>query len=861
MRRLVDRSRSGGRRAGRQNHRCWSAGEDRGNGRQLHRTIFASTVAMNLSGHLAAICIGAIAFAGPASGQIKTEIAEAARPLDEAVPEVAVYQLQKLVGRLSGTDAIEAKEKLAEALIAARRSTEALHLLEEPALRDSTSGKFLRAQALAGLNRYGEALQLYREIANDNSVPQQAVAAFGAAQMLRALDRVDEAIRAYQALESDPRFGISARLREAELFIMKQDSVMAKRILEGTQTKIATDKRRKRLLHARIELLNQRPERAVELLDSLAKKPEGESRETAIAALFAMADAHLQMNTPEAGDDYLENFIDRHPTDPALPQVFAKLDQVYRAERKPPRNELEKWARDATQPRRGFGRWYLAQSNLRAGRREEAIRQFEQIRRTTPVPAVLAPALLQYARLQIEAGKVNEALAILSEAGKTNPVPQVREQIDFESGRAMYAALKFQDAADHFETLGNNRSAIAPVALFNASLASLRADDKTKTEREKAELVGRGQIEEEAEVALQPAIIGAEAGEENAGALLQDFVRRFPGHPRVSEAQIALAEMAYHAAPPKLDEVEKNLAAARAAHPTELAVEHADYLAIWLADARGVDSDRVVASARDFLRAHPNSPLVAEVRLKLAESHFRRQDFASAQTEFETLAQENPKSALTEQALFLAAQSAMASMASQALDHALELLTQVVAMNGEFRWAARNEQAAIERRLGKSQDAQALYDEVLKEDARGAEKREALCGKADIFFEQANASAANLDRAVGIYDQLANEAANQPHWRNQALFKKGVCLEKESDRDGALSTFYRILEFNPSPDQPPEFFWFYKAGFNAARLLEEKQKWEAAAAIYEKLVAANGPRSEEANARLGQLRLEHFLWQ
>src|SRR5204863_58542 len=305
-------------------------------------------------------------------------------------------------------------------------------------------------------------------------------------------------------------------------------------------------------------------------------------------------------------------------------------------------------------------RWYLAQSDLRTGRREEAIRHFEQIRGTTPVPAVLAPALLQYARLQIEAGKVNEALAVLSEAGKTHPAPQVREQIEFESGRAMYAALKFPDAADRFETLGNNRSAVAPVALFNASLASLRADDKTKTEREKAELVRRGQLDEAAEVALEQAIVAAERGEKNAGALLQDFVRRLPGHPRVSEAQIALAEMAYHAAPPKLDEAEKNLAAARAAHPTELAVEHADYLAIWLADARGADSDRVIASARDFLRAHQSSPLVAEVRLKLAESHFRRQDFASAQTEFETLAQENPKSALTEQALFLAAQSAMA---------------------------------------------------------------------------------------------------------------------------------------------------------------------------------------------------------
>src|SRR5438874_10861965 len=177
-----------------------------------------------------------------------------------------------------------------------------------------------------------------------------------------------------------------------------------------------------------------------------------------------MADAHLQMNTPEAGDDYLEDFIDRHPIDPALPQVFAKLDQVYRAERKPPRNELEKWARDAAQPRRGFARWYLAQSDLRAGRREEAIRQFEQSRRTTPVPAVLAPALLQYARLQIEAGKVNEALAVPSEAGKTHSAPQVRAQIGFVSGRAMYAALKFPGAADRLQTLGNNSSAVGPAS-------------------------------------------------------------------------------------------------------------------------------------------------------------------------------------------------------------------------------------------------------------------------------------------------------------------------------------------------------------------------------------------------------------
>jgi hypothetical protein len=42
--------------------------------------------------------------------------------------------------------------------------------------------------------------------------------------------------------------------------------------------------------------------------------------------------------------------------------------------------------------------------------------------------------------------------------------------------------------------------------------------------------------------------------------------------------------------------------------------------------------------------------------------------------------------------------------------------------------------------------------------------------------------------------------------------------------------------------------------------LEDAAKWDSAAAVYEKLVAAGGTRSEEAQARLSRLRLEHFLW-
>ena len=48
-----------------------------------------------------------------------------------------------------------------------------------------------------------------------------------------------------------------------------------------------------------------------------------------------------------------------------------------------------------------------------------------------------------------------------------------------------------------------------------------------------------------------------------------------------------------------------------------------------------------------------------------------------------------------------------------------------------------------------------------------------------------------------------------------------------------------------------------KAGFNAANLLEKTNDWKSAVAVYRKLAAVGGTRSEEAKARLTQLRLEH----
>jgi outer membrane protein assembly factor BamD (BamD/ComL family) len=797
-----------------------------------------------------------------AYADISPEIAKASAPLSEGVPEVAAARLQALLNtNLRDVEWRAVAEKLAEAQVAAKEPEATLVLLADARLRDLPWAKFWRAQALAGLNRWGDALPLYDELAMSAASPFRVPATFGAAAMLRALGKRQEALGKLKLLLHDKEWAAPAHLRAAELAIEMGDASHARRLLDEAQPTSVMQRRERRLLRARLELISHRPEKALGLFQGLLKRPQGASHPTLIAALFGIADVHLQLKTPEAGDDAIEQFIERHPTDPDLPLLFAKLDELYRAERKPSRSELEKWVRRPEQPRRTFARWYLARLELRAGRRERARELFSDLRRTGIKSPALVPALLEFAQFEIDDRRFDEAMAIFDDARRLHPGPDLVARIDFLSAQTHYQAKRFDIATVAFEQIAHSNSPWAKAALFNASSGWLQLGNHARFLVDYHQLEARGAGEEDrATLRLEEGLMQAAKGDKNAAASLQQFIREFPKDPRVSEAWVGLAELAFHSSPPRVEEARNALARATQSTPTPAAAERADYLRIWLEEAAGENEAKVIELAERFLEQHALSPFAAQVQLKLAELYYRRQDFANAQTQFELIAQQNPDGALAEKALFFAAESAMSSMGEHSLDRALVLFDQVVQKNGALRWAARNEQAVIERRLGKPKDALALYDEVLRSDANPSEKREALCGTGDIFFEAGTTDPANYQRAIASYDQLASDKDQPIDWRNQALFKKGLCLEKTGDRAGALATFYKILEDDTRPDQRRELFWFYKAGFNAARLLEEDAKWESAAAIYSKLAAAGGSRSEEAKARLNNLRLEHFLW-
>jgi hypothetical protein len=787
----------------------------------------------------------------------------AAQPLDDGVPQVAVARLRELLDqKLTPEQRRAAAAKLVEALLAAGAPEEALTLLADAELRLVPGLPFLHAQALAAVGRWAEALPLFRQTSGDAASRYRAAARYGEAEALRALGRIDEAIAAYRTAQQDAHWTTRARLRIVELLVEKQDVDTATRVLDSIQPQGLAERKERRFLRGRVAAMRRR-DRARTLYASVLRNPEGTPHRVYVATLLAFAEAHLQSHTPEKGSGFIEDFIDRRPADAALPQLFAKLDQLYAAERQQSRHELGRWANDRAQPRRAFAQWYLARANLRMDRRELALQGFEQLRAQHPPHAELTPAFIEYAQMLLDDREFAVALAALDTARALSPAAESRHRIELLTGSIHFAAERYQLAAQTYRQLARDRGSAANEALFDAGIAWLQASDESHVIAAAQELKDRGADDNlRGDLLLERGLVAASRAEGNAADLLREFLREVPKHPRASEAWVALAELAFHAAPPQLDEARQNLARAAESSPTPTAVERGDYLRVWLEDAAGgVNEPNVIARATDFLQKYPNSTLLPDVRMKLAETYFRRQDFAAAQTQFELLARRNGESPMAEKALFFAARSAAQTMGAAALDRALVLFEEVVKKNGPLRAAARNEQAMIERKLGKPQDALALYEEVIGSTAAPAEKWEAMCGKADVLYELGTMDAENYRRAAAAYEQLAAANDVPPHWRNQALFKKGVCLEKLGQRDEALAVFYRMIEDELRPGRQREYFWFYKAGFNAARLLEEASQWQAAAAMYEKLAFAGGARSEEAKTRLDRLRLEQFLWE
>ena len=99
---------------------------------------------------------------------------------------------------------------------------------------------------------------------------------------------------------------------------------------------------------------------------------------------------------------------------------FFRLDELYRMERKPSTNELERWLRDPAQPRQALAQWYFARSRC-ARATEKAIELLTQLRDNPVRLPSLGEANLELARLHLAQGQWEEAIRPRKRGARTIP--------------------------------------------------------------------------------------------------------------------------------------------------------------------------------------------------------------------------------------------------------------------------------------------------------------------------------------------------------------------------------------------------------------------------------------------------------
>ena len=204
-----------------------------------------------------------------ARADVSSALNEAAKPLMEGVPEVAVVRLEVLLNKSSTLEEWRAvAKKLAEAQVASDRPQDAIRFLSDSRLRDLPWANFWTAQAFAKVGRWADALPLYEKLAGDDRSPFRQPAIFGAAEMLRALGRRDEALARFATLFHDKDWATQAQFRSVELYVDKADAVNGRRVLDEAQAKSVEDRKQRRLLRGRLELILQRPERAIDMFQA-----------------------------------------------------------------------------------------------------------------------------------------------------------------------------------------------------------------------------------------------------------------------------------------------------------------------------------------------------------------------------------------------------------------------------------------------------------------------------------------------------------------------------------------------------------------------------------------------------------------
>lgn len=784
----------------------------------------------------------AAALLGTISALLAAPLDEAREALENGFPQVALVKIEERQEHLGKAGGSQADSLLyARALFESHQPRAAIDFIQNCEIDLGPEGRFWLAQALAANGDWNEALSAYTDCLAENDFVFSREALIGRSRMLQNLARMDEAMEALQPCLDWPASPLrTTALQElAGLYLNRNDPHAAREILDKTKPETSGEKNRQDLLLARAALLQNENDLALKLLAPLVAQDQEMATESALLHSTALA----RVGRLQEAEKLLEEFIAKNPNSPRLELIFTALNEAYARSAATSSSELKRWSEDPEPTlRRKLATYYLAEVEARQKNLPAAHALLESLSAESGPNPLQAETELQLASLRLRLGLVDETLSVL-------PPPGRSPETDFLMGLAMARKARFADAIHSFLKAANEPR-LAESALHNAALCEILSNlpatpslSALEQRFPESDLL--------AQLKLHAAFLRVRSGDPLAADALESLANT-GNSSTASKARLALAEWKFQ----QLDRSSSRLQLQKISSESEMPGQAA--LRVFLADTGEPGSEmQGIEEARSFLLKHPNTEPEPEVRMKLGELLLRKGDFAAARVELESLARKFPDGANEGPALFLAAKAAARIPVSDASNSAMLLFEEVASKPGPLAHRARFEQAAIQSALGNAAEANVILDKILATAPSPEMKAAALMEKGKNLYSLGGSDPGAYKSAIEVWKQIALENPD-PAWRNQALARIGTAQEKTGDLNAALASYYEV--FKPTSGAPVEFFWFYKAGFAAAMILESRKEWPEAIRVYELMASIEGPRALEAKNRIKQIRLENLIW-
>lgn len=799
----------------------------------------------------------------------------------EGQHEVAAVRYERVLDErgLSKDERRRVEQRLVDALLRARLAERALERIEKLKKDELLEWGFYRGQALLMLKRYRDAELQLKDYLNEGG-PYVDEARLALGKVIIAQGRESSGRRELQlASESkNPQLARWARLlwNESEMMLGRGEQVLKRLEEEGDSYEV-------QFLKACVALQTGELKRAASGFRALGLTTarQGIRKPLRDAAEVRLAETYVKMDRRVDAERVMLHFISEDVESIWHEPAFAILESV-RTEQSPlTLGSYDMWASDPRIPsRHALGLYYAALRRIPEGKIEEARDLLEKYFELYPAHErsneVVRLLMSLHGMLRNDARVMELANEWRRRYGTGG-----EDMVDYLTAMVFFGRQEYDGAAELFKRAAERAHdmLVSNLAFFNRAVCGVKLGDEkmfreclvelSKPEAMLPESNARNLAnvprDQGAHLLLERGLALAAARDVAAETTLQEFITKYPKHPRLVEAHLALAEYCLLSVPIRARTARMALDAAQELHDIPEKMQEAlAYARLWLAEAEG-NLAQVAEAGNAYLRNWTESSRRDEVRMKMAQAYYRLGDFAKAETEFEKVDQESPSSPYAETALFFAGKAAM-NLPSEGIERALTLWAEVVARKGPLAREAQRQQAMAKRRQGKEAEALPVIENLLSSKDLSVEERLHLSLERGELLELLGKNdEKRMNEAMEVFKSVANDQAGSYDIRARAgvMLSRGYRQLKRNIE--ALEALYQVVEeglrlTSQRSLNSLEYVWFYRAGFTALDLLEEDNQWESAAKLADRMVTVGGDRAEEAQSRATGIRLKHFLW-